>query len=202
MNSNFEKNATATAPKTDNNQNKRQGEHRAYCYAGVEFRPLQITDDSAVSTPILSPTKNNSSRAGVKPQGEIFAYEEVQIPSGNFDKINPENILVNKNKTSASPMNNSALAAFTSDMDDTTQDNDGGSQTVATSHPSGKKPPPMPKPYFKSKEGVDVPDAGKKRTPPPLPKPYNTRTEKEENDGPNRPAGILLTNAIIIVCCV
>lgn len=191
MNSNFD---TATASKTDNNQNKRQlGENRKYSYAGVEFRPLHVTDDGAISTPILSPPINNSSKAGVKPKGETFAYEEVQIPSGNFDKINSESILVNRNQTSASPMNNSALAAFTSDMDDTTQDDDGYSQTVATSHPSGKKPPPMPKPYFKLKEGAEVPDAGKKKTPPPLPKPYNARNEKDESDGPNTPTGILLT---------
>lgn len=194
VNSSFDSHE-ATPVRADHNQNKRNPQS-AYCYASVEFRPLHVTDDGGISTAILPPRSRDSSKAVVKPKKEVTPYEEVDIPAGNFDKVNPESFLAEPNQTNLNTLNNSAVAAFTSDMQDMTQacllmDDKRDLQQSALTHSSGKKPPPLPKPYSKSKEGVDMPDAGKRRTPPPMPKPYSSRNGKERSEEPSQPRGMV-----------
>ncbi|CAB4011871.1 Hypothetical predicted protein, partial [Paramuricea clavata] len=83
------------------------------------------------------------------------------IPSGNFDKINPEYIFVKSNDSGGG---DNALAAFTTDMQHSTHDihSDTYAQVDNSSHQTRKKPPPIaPKPYPKSKDNVDAPHGGK-----------------------------------------
>ena len=159
----------------DSNHNPKKPVSSVYSYASVEFRPLQITDEGCFSTPILEGNKAGSSKTADATQNELQAYEEVTIPSGNFDKINPESILVKSQDTSGG---NTALAAFTADME--LSPNNANSDTYAavdnSSHQTRKKPPPIPKPYAKPKDNADAPDGARKK-PPPLPKPYSTRKE-------------------------
>lgn len=165
----------------DSNHNQKKPARTVYTYAGVEFRPLQITDEGCFSTPIVEGSKAGQSKAGDVTQNELQAYEEVTIPSGNFDKINPESVLVKSQDTSGG---NIALAAFTADMEHS-PDN-AHSDTYAavdnSSHQTRKKPPPIPKPYAKPKDSVDAPDWTRKK-PPPLPKPYSARKETHEEPG-------------------
>lgn len=138
-----------------------------------------MTDEGGFATAVIEGRKSGTAKPVDVPQNEILAYEEVTVPSGNFDKINPENILVKCHDSSGS---NNALAAFTSDVQlsthkglpDSYEDVENNSHQV-----SRKKPPPLPKPYAKAKDNVDVPDGGKKK-PPPIPKPYSAHKEDHE----------------------
>jgi hypothetical protein len=155
-----------------------------YAYAGIEFRPLQVTDEGSFSTAIIEGSKPDSSTPANVPHNELLAYEEVTIPSGNFDKINPEYILVKSNDSGGG---NNALAAFTTDMQHSTPDvhSDTYAQVDNSSHQTRKKPPPIaPKPYSKSKDNVDAPHGGKKKSPP-ISRPYGAHNDEE----PTQPHG-------------
>ena len=169
---------------SDLNQNKPS----VYAYAGVEFRPLQITERGAFSTAIIEGRKPGSSKPVDNQSKELLAYEEVIIPSGNFDRINTENILA---KSHDSGGNNSALSAFTADMQNSSPEvpSDAYAEVDTSAFKTRKKPPPMPKPYAKAKDGVDGTDGGK-RKPPPIPKPYGAR--KNDHEEPSNPSGLYL----------
>jgi hypothetical protein len=157
-----------------------------YTYAGVEFRPLEITDEGGISTAIVA-----GSKSAKIPQNELKAYEEVTIHDGEFDKINPGNILL---KSADSGESNSALKAFTADMQQPTHEVHSDTHTGVDNHQARKKPPPMPKPYSKARDNVDATDGGKKK-PPPLPKPYSAHKDEE----PSEPSGMY---SIVYYCFI
>ncbi|XP_028405672.1 uncharacterized protein LOC114528243 [Dendronephthya gigantea] len=165
---------------SDQNQNKPS----VYAYAGVEFRPLQVTVEGAFSTAIIEGRKPNSSKPVDNQKRELLAYEEVTIPSGDFDRINTENILVKSQDSSGT---NSALSAFTADMQNSSSEvsSDAYAEVDTSAFKTRKKPPPMPKPYAKAKDSVDGTDRGK-RKPPPIPRPYGAR--KDDHDEPSQPS--------------
>ena len=145
-----------------------------YSYASVEFRPLQITDEGGISTAIIPGSKPSAKI----PQNELKAYEEVTIHGGEYDKINSENILLKSHDNGES---NNALTAFTADMQQATHEIHSDTY-AAVDHPTRRKPPPMPKPYSKTKDNAD--EGGKKK-PPPIPKPYSAHKDEE----PTEPSG-------------
>lgn len=59
-------------------------ERLSYAYAGNEFRPLIITENGGIAGPVTPQTNENRSRT-TQP---VTSYEEVEIPSGNFDRSN------------------------------------------------------------------------------------------------------------------
>ena len=113
----------------------------------------------------------------------MLAYKEVTIPSGDFDKVNPENILVKSHDNSGS---NNALAAFAADMQHSIEEvqPDTGASVDNSSYQVKKKPPPMPKPYSKSRDN-DGHDGRKK--PPPIPKPYGCHKDVHEESSQPAP---------------
>ncbi len=145
---------------------------------------MQITDEGGLSTAIIAGSKPGSSKPANVPRNELLAYEEVTIPTGNFDKINPQDILVKSHDSGGS---NNALTAFTADMQQSTHEmhSDTYAAVDNSSHQTRKKPPPMPKPYSKSKDNADAADGGKKK-PPPVPRPYSAHKDEEPSKPPGR----------------
>ena len=169
----------------DSNHNQKKQSSTVYTYAGVEFRPLQITDEGCFSTAIVEGSKPGASKTEVA-KSELQPYEEVTIPSGKFDRVNPESVLVKLQDTSGG---NTPREALTADMEQSPNStpSDLYSEVDNSSCQTRKKPPPIPRPYAKPKDTVDAPDGGKKK-PPPLPKPYSTRKESQEE--PSQTPGV------------
>ena len=123
---------------------------------------MHVTDEGAVSTAILEPSR-------AQPGKEY--YEDAGVRGGSS---NSSILSSTPSHPSRDNINNKAASA-------------------QIPYPSiAKKPPPMPKPYGKSKEG-DETDSSRKRVPPPIPRPYGSRkAEKAENDESNQTQGTYL----------
>ena len=144
----------------DSNHNQKKQLSTVYTYAGVEFRPLQITEEGCFSTAIVEGKPGTSKTEVAK--SELQPYEEVTIPSGSFDRVNPESVLVKLQDTSGG---NTPREALTVDMEQSPNStpSDLYSEVDNSSCQTRKKPPPIPRPYAKPKDTVDAPDGGKKK---------------------------------------
>lgn len=175
-------NQNTSETESDHNLNK-----PVYAYAGVEFRPLHVTDEGGFSTAI----KENNLQTKTA-QNEKLDYEEVSVSGENFDKVITQNIGVNSHNSGAS---NTSLLGSSVDMEQLTTEvqHDTHSVVDQRSYQTRKKPPPMPKPYSKPKDNVNLQD-GVRKKPPPIPKPYLAKKDQE----PSQPTGMCMFFCVLL----
>ena len=118
----------------DHNQNRNRS---AYAYAGIEFRPLHVTDEGAVSTAILEP-----SRRGV----EELSYEHIDITTDNHEQKSSSSLIQTSDQASSGnktvpkkPPPKPKPYSKSKDSDEI----DAGKR---------RAPPPIPKPYCASQK--------------------------------------------------